>query len=621
MGAPRAPRTPDLEGLPSFLSLVGMDSPRLALLLLLVEPKLRGLVLVGSKGSGKSTLLMGAAEGLSDRPPVVLPLGADVEALVGGVDVEATLREGAARFRGGILARAHAGILVADSIHLLPEAAALTLLSALEEGVVRVEREGMSRRLPAEFRLLAAFTPEEGFPRAHLLDRVGLIVSVDEEADERKRAEVLRNHLGRSGGAAEEEAGSLEMVRDLLREARALLPDVQVSDASIRALSRAAGELGVQGHRAETFGIWAARASAALGLRDRVEPEDLELALQWVLRPRATRSPEAAKGGDAPPAPPGADAVAPPPDPPPSSGDSEGADSTSESADVSDAQGGEVVLDPFAVELPLLLDRLPFVHRGRGPSGSRGSRTAERGRQVGSRPGQPGEGPVDLLGTLRAAAPWQRLRADGGTASRVKLRPDDLRIRQHRARAGALFILAVDASGSMALHRMRQAKGAVHALLAQAYIHRDRVALLSFRGDRADLLLRPTQSVELLRRAVDLLPTGGGTPLARALLTALELARTEQARGVRQIALVLLTDGKANVGVRADRAGVAQEVEQIAHAVAEAGIQSLVIDTQRSYHGQDPARNLARALAGQYFHLPGASGEALADEIQRAVRG
>lgn len=204
--------------------------------------------------------------------------------------------------------------------------------------------------------------------------------------------------------------------------------------------------------------------------------------------------------------------------------------------------------------------------------------------------------------------------------SSVRLRADDLRVKQFRSKAGALFLFAVDASGSMALHRMRQAKGAVHALLQQAYVHRDRVALMAFRGDGADLLLPPSQSVELARRALDLLPTGGGTPLAAALLRTIDIAKQARGRGILQTVLVLLTDGRANVGMRSaagpgqsvDRDGIQAELQLLGRHVAEAGIQAIVVDTQRSYLSRGEARRLAEWTGGKYIYLPNAQGEQIA---------
>ena len=192
------------------------------------------------------------------------------------------------------------------------------------------------------------------------------------------------------------------------------------------------------------------------------------------------------------------------------------------------------------------------------------------------------------------------------------LRADDLRVKHFRSKAGALFCFAVDASGSMALHRMRQAKGAVHALLQQAYVHRDRVALLAFRGTDATLLLPPSQSVELARRALDLLPTGGGTPLAAALLRALDVAKQARERGIMQTVLVLLTDGRANVGLRAGRQDVQAELQHLGRQVAAAGIQAIVVDTQRGYLSRGEARRLAEWLGGTYVYRPNAQGQQIA---------
>ncbi|HMR64168.1 MAG TPA: VWA domain-containing protein, partial [Anaerolineae bacterium] len=219
--------------------------------------------------------------------------------------------------------------------------------------------------------------------------------------------------------------------------------------------------------------------------------------------------------------------------------------------------------------------------------------------------------------TLRAAAPWQRLRAGSqprarGAHRRVVLQMSDVRVKQYRSKAGALFCFAVDASGSMALHRMRQAKGAVHALLQKAYVNRDRVALIAFRGGEAELLMPPTQSVELARRALDLLPTGGGTPLASALLLAADVAQQAKSRGILQSVLILLTDGRANISLRPD-GNVQEELQQIGRHIAESSLHVVVVDTQRSYLSRGEARKLAEWLNGDYAYLPNANGEQIAD--------
>jgi magnesium chelatase subunit D len=580
--------------------LVALDVPRLALMMLAVDPALRGVALAAPAGSGKSALLHGMRELQPDLPWVELPLGCDSEALLGGLDLEATLQQGRRVIRSGALARAHGGFLLAESCNLMDDGSANTLLGALEGGVVRIEREGLSLRSPAEFRLLTSFDPSEGAPRAHLLDRLGMIVMMPTIRAGEARASIVRRHLQPDAETWSDEA---QLLRGLIESAREQLPRIKLSDAQRRELIRTADALGVQGHRADLFAIRVARASAALGLRDEVQREDLELAARLVLLPRATRQPE--QSASAPPP----ESPTPESTPPPEARDEMDSDSKPLPSE-EELELAEEVLESLAVELPDALASLSFARQRSGRSGSRGATSGQRGRHVSSVPGLPRGQRLDVIATLRAAARWQRVRTRRRQG--IALTSDDFRIKKYRSKAGALFIFAVDASGSMALNRMRQAKGAVHALLEQAYVNRDRVALLAFRGHEADLLLPPTGSVELLRRAVDQLPTGGGTPLAASLVASLEVAEQAKRRGFGNIVLVLLTDGRANVGLKADRSGVDTEVKQLAHAVAATGIRSLVIDTQRSFLSQGNATQLARALAGDYLYLPNAQGTAIA---------
>ena len=590
-------------------ALVALDAPRLALMLLAIEPRLRGVAFAGPAGSGKSALLHGLHALLPDLPFEQLPIGADDEALLGGLDLEATLARGTRVVRTGLLARADGGVLAVEDCNLLPESAANQLLGALDSGEVRIEREGLSLRSPCRLRLVATFDPAEGAPRAHLLDRLGLIVALPRPGAAAARAEVVRRHLSPDEDLWQEDLG---LLRDVVATARAGLAEVELGDRQARELAAAALAFGVQGHRADLFAQLVARASAALALRDRVEREDLELAVRFVLAPRATRNADATP--PEPPRPP-TEAPTPPPDPTRDDATHDGLPEPDE------MQLGDEVLAALATDLPDVLATLPFRAAHGGRSGSRGSTDGRRGRHVASVPGTPREGRLDVIATLRIAARGQRLRAPhpARVGGRIVVRAEDLRVKRFRDKAGALFLFAVDASGSMALNRMRQAKGAVHALLERAYVNRDRVALMSFRGQGAELLLPPTGSVELLRRAVDQIPTGGGTPLAATLVAALDVAQQARRRGLQNVVLVLLTDARANVGLKADRAGVEDELRQLAMAAAATGLKSLVIDTQRSYLSQGSAQKLASWLGGQYLYLPGADGSAIAAAARTAA--
>lgn len=590
--------------------LVGLERAHTALRLLAVAPQLGGVVIGAPVGSGKSAvaragrILFGAT-----TPFIELPLGSDEEALLGGIDIEATLRSGQRTARAGLLARADHGLLYADAINLLPEAVVNVLLGALDTGMVHLEREGMSQLVQCRLRLIGTYDPAEGLPRRHLLDRIGLMVLLPSLSDGEQRRHVLQQHLN-PDLAHWHELDVLEA--SLIHEAQHLLPEVVCSDAQQRQLIELAVRAGVQGHRVDVFASAAARAAAALDLRGSVSHEDLQCAAELVILPRATR--DISQPDAPPPEPP------PPPPPPPAAEhtDDQPSDSSQSEPEQMDL-AEEEVLAALECALPLDLADLPFRSIRRGRTGSRGAVAGKRGRHIRSTPGNPRRARIDIPATLRAAAPWQPIRAQGRMPARaVSLRVDDIRVKQYRSKAGVLFCFVVDASGSMALNRMRQAKGAVQHLLQQAYVHRDRVALLAFRGVSSELLLPPSQSVELARRALDVLPTGGTTPLGSALLATIEVAAQARSRGIMQCVAIFLTDGRGNVAVQRE-SDVKSEIEMLARAVARAGVKAIVVDTQRSYLSRGEGRVLAEWLEGAYIYLPQATGSDIAHAAVHAV--
>ena len=659
----------------SFSALVGLDAARQALLLLAVDPGLGGAVIAAGVGTGKSTLARSFAHLLDQTIFVELPVSITEDRLLGGLDLEATLARGERVHRSGVLARAHGGLLYADSVNLLDDSAVNHLLAALDGGVVRVEREGLSVVEPARFALLATYDPSEGPPRRHLLDRVGLIVAPVSQSPTPARAEVVRRNMtvdegrwtvgadnGRQArkksgrGAADRPPSTVyrplsefeeedALLQALVLAAREALPATQISDAQIGQLTQAALALGVEGHRADIFAVRAALAAAALAGRDEVADEDLERAVRLVLLPRATRAPHSEEQPEqqSQPAP-------APPEPPPPTDEPQRDDDDDEQEEQpppppEELTVEELILAALDTDVPPDVLETPFTVRRSGRSGSRGSTSGTRGRHIRSVPGLPSQGRLDVIATLRAAAPWQRVRRDEDRRMKdeasgspphpssliphpsvVRLKAEDLHIKKYRSKAGTLFCFVVDASGSMALHRMRQAKGAVNALLQQAYVHRDQVALLAFRGEQAELLLPPSQSVELAKRALDVLPTGGGTPLAAALLAAYQVSEQARSRGIPRTTLVLITDGRPNVPLRPDPAHdkqtrletARQEVQTLSAKLRAAGVGAVVIDTQRSYVSRGEAQQLAAWLGGRYVYLPQGRGEQIAQAVLAA---
>jgi magnesium chelatase subunit D len=591
--------------------LIGIDTALEAIRLLAVDARLGGIAIGASVGSGKSSLARASVGLFGTRSPFVeLPLGSDEEALLGGIDIEATLRTGARTARSGVLARADGGVLYADALNLLPDSVVNILLGALDTGSVQLEREGMSQQIACRFRLIGTYDPAEGLPRRHLLDRIGLLVMLPGQSSATERRDVLMHHHHPAYDHWHELA-TLDAA--LIDQARALLPEVVITSEQQYALVDLALRAGVEGHRVDVFACAVACAAAALDLRTSVSSADLDVAARFVVLPRATR--------DVLPPEPASTAQQPPPPPPPPAADASPPDDDEHEAEQQPAPQEltpptEEVMAALLTELPMSLNDLPFRTIRRGRAGSRGATNGTRGRHIRSTAGDPRRARIDVPSTLRAAAPWQPLRHKNAlTARRILLRVDDVRVKEFRSKAGVLFCFVVDASGSMALNRMRQAKGAVQTLLQQAYVHRDRVALLAFRGVQCDVLLPASQSVELARRALDILPTGGTTPLAAALLGTIEVAKQARGKGIQQCVALFLTDGRGNVGLQAGVA-IEAEISTLAAAVAAAGIKSVVIDTQRNYLSRGEGRVLAEKLAGEYIYLPNASG---ADIAQTAV--
>ena len=631
-----------------FPEIVGMDLARQAMLMLAVDPGLGGVALPAAVGSGKSTLARAFAELLpSGTPFVELPLNVTEDRLIGGIDLESTLATGQRVVQRGLLAQAHGGVLYIDAINLLDAGAVSQVVDVLSRGEVLVEREGLSEAHPARFMLVGTWDPSDGDVRMGLLDRVGLIVPLGVQGNWQARAEIVSTVLCASARERRYTKAvdmALELLREQLLEARTRLPSIKIPEEHLKSLAATAMALGVEGNRADVFSARAALASAALAGRDEVSDQDLQTAIKLVLMPRATCVPEAEEEAAAEQVPQqestepvedeGQEASANQDQAPEQAAEPEADDSPDDTSTAPENRAApdllqDLLLEAEATEVPADLLSVSMAQRSRSRAGSRGEAlNLRRGRFVRARPGAPREGRIALIPTLLAAAPWQdSRRTEAAARGRVlreglMIRSEDLRIRQYRDKSGTLFVFLVDASGSMALNRMRQAKGAVASLLQNAYVHRDQVALIAFRGQRAEVLLPPSQSVDRAKRELDVLPTGGGTPLASALHQGLEMARQARSRGISQVSFILITDGRANVALaqgldpsamRPDKAVMEGEVAALATTTAAAGIAAVVVDTQAKYLGRGEAERLAAQLRGRYFYLPNARAEQIVE--------
>ncbi len=604
-----------------FSAVVGQDEVKLALLLAAAQPRLAGVLLRGEKGSAKTTLARGLAALLpGDGPFVELPLGATEDRLLGSVDVAELLTTGSPRVRTGLLAAADGGVLYVDEINLLADHLVDALLDVAVSGVNRIERDGVSHSHPARFVLVGSMNPEEGELRPQLLDRFGLAVDVVSSDDPAVRAEVVRRQLAAERGL-EPVADVADQDADLRRRLAELVP-AEVPDELIALASAVAVAVGAEGLRADLMLCRAAAAHAGWEGRSVATEDDLRVVAPLVLGHRRRRSPfddpglppevlddafdQAAASRpdrDVPPPPadgaderaevdrseaPGSDGSSPqaPPD----------GESTSNRRDDGQPADGQPADqppesspgDPGRIVAPVAEVRAPALGGQRlrtttAPAGRRSVAQGDAGRFVRDKPFTDGA-PVAALPTALAAA---GRRAADPTAAAVDRA--DLRSAVRERKVGNLVILAVDTSGSMgAERRIALAKGAVLALLTDAYQRRDRVALVAFRGENAEVVLRPTASVEIARSRLADLPVGGPTPLAAGLDAALKLAQGGSGDQGLEPLIVLITDGRATSG------GVDPLAQSQASAerVAQAGIPCVVVDAERS-----PRLGLAVELA------------------------
>lgn len=445
-------------------------------------------------------------------------------------------------------------------------------------------------------------------------DRGHCLIMLDEGAEEAERAppalsERLAFHVDLDGiGLGEADPTPFDLVD--LDDARRLLRSVTAGPDDATVLVTLAARFGIDSLRAPLLALRAAKASAALNLRDRITAEDLALAASLVYPSRATIAP--AEDDLTPPDP-------EPPEPSPEDQTQDG--DTRDPGDLPD----EMLIDAVRALLPAnLLDGMVPATMSRSSSGASGAGSKRkgnrRGRPLPPRPGRmDGTSRIDLVATLRAAAPWQPMRRKASPdAKGLLIRPSDIRLKRYEETSDRLLIFVVDASGSAAMSRLGEAKGAVELLLAEAYARRDHVALIAFRGTGAEILLPPTRSLVQTKRRLASLPGGGGTPLAAGLKAAGELAVQARSRGLSPT-VAMLTDGRANItldGV-ADRAQAAQDATTLARLLRAQGIPGLVLDV--SNRPQDALRDLAAQMNAPYLPLPRADAKRLSGAISKAL--
>jgi magnesium chelatase subunit D len=666
-----------------FTAIVGQERMKKALLLNAINPRIGGVLIRGEKGTAKSTAVRALAEVLpvirvvrgcafscnpdderdlcenclarresgkelevAERPVRVvdLPLGVTEDRLVGTIDIESAIKEGRKVIEPGILAAVNRGVLYIDEVNLLDDHMADVLLDSAALGVNVVEREGISFTHPARFILIGTMNPEEGEIRPQLLDRFGLQVTVEALSDPVQRREIVRaaerfdtDPLGFSE--------ALEPAQEELRRriivARALLPEVTISDDLLETVVAACVEMGIATHRAEITIVRTAKTLAAFSGRREVAAEDVREAMELALPHRMRRKPfeeprldpekldEALKKAEE------SRQQQPlaekdtreenqePRQEPEKTPGRGGGGGTGKSAP------GSAQERVFSIGEPVDSGRIhPFQRRDREKRKNLSGRRVEtlssgpKGTYISSRMPS-GEPDLALDATIRAAAPFQGARDHSSCA--LVVRDQDIRKKVRVGKVSASCVFVVDASGSMgARRRMEAAKGAILSLLLESYRKRDRIGMVAFRGDSADLILPLCSSADLARKCLTDLPSGGKTPLARGLVTGIEILFRERQKNREVIpVMILISDGRANVPMNGS---IHDDLLVVSDRIREHGIHLVVIDTEEQAGSLVKlrlgfCREIADSSGGHYYSLRELESGALRSITEQEIAG
>lgn len=609
----------DIPAFP-FVAVTGQALLKLALTLTAINPSIGGVLISGPRGSAKTTLARGLAA-LLPTPGhfTTLPLGASEEMLIGTLNLQQALSDKQVNFNPGLLAKAHQGVLYVDEVNLLPDALVDLLLDVSASKVNIIERDGISHRHPADFLLIGTMNPDEGELRPQLQDRFGLSVELSNQYRIDERIEIVKLREAFDQNPAEfcaQYAEAQQQLIEHIQQATLRLKHINCTDAIRHAIAERCHRANVDGMRADIVWYRAALAHAAWQGRDGITVADLDAVEPLVLQHRRQ-----AADNPAPPTPPPysrppertppspsnrpqmpPDATQPEPDfkqptpntDTPSNSDDAPSTESPEHNDPKDdhqrdTQDGPPMTHqekpqagdwgslepqqqqshaPFAIQLP------PAVHaltskRGNIPAGK------QRGQVAG--------------GSRQAQAASKRINWFASIASST--RHSDWQWRYQKARGGkaVLHFILLDTSGStLANQAFAKAKAVVLHIAKQAYLMRERLAILGFGNQQVQFLLPQVRAPKQLSPLLNQTPAGGGTPIRDVLLNAQHYLQglLRQAPDLN-IQTYLLTDGRTTQSI----AGI----QLAGHCT--------LIDTEQATVKRGRGREMARRLSADYLPL------------------
>ena len=625
----------DLRSFP-FSAVLGMDDAKRAMQCILVNPNLKTVLIRGGQGSAKTVLARSVAN-ISNKKIINIPVNVSEEQLFGGMDIDATIKEGKPVMQPGLLSRANGNIVYVDDVNLMDQRILMSLLNSVLEGRVVLEREGISSEYATDTILIATMNPSDSDISSHVLDRFDICAYASFPEDEKERSEILRRNME----FQKDPKSFIELYRpdeDALKSnldrAIKLFPLVTMSDDLIGVSVELAVKVMADGYRGDICMVNTAKAIAALNGRDEVMKKDVEEAAMLCLAHRRNYAQE------------------PPPQPPqdqdqdqednqeqpPDDDKDDHEENENDEDDQPPEDQEEQQQEPPDMDFQQLLDDMVFEigdqfrvidyledrrRKVSKTSAKKGRRmmvesSDSSGRYARSRIPSDKTHDIAFDATVRAAAPYQKSRDHNDMA--INIQKQDVREKVREMRAGCTILFLVDASGSLGVRkRMAAVKGAVLSMLRDSYVKRDRIGMMAFRRDSAELVLPPTRSVEYSYRKLEEMPTGGKTPLSEALVTVNEYMTSYSRSHVGEMCyIVVITDGRANVPLQ-EGANANEEVLKLAEDMAIPQVKWIIIDASAGFMRFDNAERLAMALEGTYFRLEDLNADRLAESVRAAI--
>mgnify|MGYP006288283073 CR=1 FL=1 len=655
-----------------FTAIVGQEKMKLALLLNAINPKIGGVLVKGTKGTAKSTAVRALADLLPelriikgcsfncnpDNPKecchaclekiesgivsdndittcqmevVNLPINATEDRVVGTIDIKSALQGGTKVLSPGILAEANRNILYIDEVNLLADTVADVLLDSAAMGINIIEREGISVHHPSKFILIGTMNPEEGNIRPQLLDRFGLSVEAEKITDINERVKIIsysEQYHDDPEKFYHEFEDKQEELRERIINARKILSEVIVTQELLEKIAGICIAYGTEGHRADITINLASKTIAALNGRKTVEQDDIKKAAELALPHRLRRLPfedehfneellddilnNASEEIEEKVEEDEMNEMQQPPE----------RDNLIDNYQQQKMNLREEIFDIDTLIAPIKLKRDKRVREKSNSLGKVVSHPTDspKGKYTSSRKKRninvPTSSNVAILPTINEAArdpsnQQQMVQIEKLENSTITVSEEHLHIKSRIGKSSYLVIFCVDASGSMGVQeRMKSVKGAIFSILQTNYINRDKVALIAFRGDKAEVVLPPTRSVDLAHKLLKEIPTGGTTPLVAGLSKALSLVDEEKRKDTGYIPLiVLLSDARGNVY----REDAVEEMIKTGEKIAKQNLEMIIIDVESKDVKLGFAQKLADVTNAEYYHIDALNNQSIKD--------